>query len=74
MGNLLKYEKIKIYLSLKNFVLLKGTNTVLLSERAGDRSGDGFKNWAFMSVHSWGEDPTGMWKVRIHDRVSSNFV
>jgi len=44
---------------------------VLLSERAGDRSGDGFKNWAFMSVHTWGEGPTGMWKVRIHDRVSS---
>ena len=48
----------------------QGTNTVLLSERAGDHSSDGFKNWAFMSVHSWGEDPNGVWKVRIHDRVS----
>lgn len=49
-----------------------GTNTVLLSERAGDRSSDGFKNWAFMSVHTWGEDPTGIWKVRINDRSQNN--
>ena len=71
MGNLWKYRKFQKYSSFKKFLfLLKGTNTVLLSERAGDRSADGFKNWAFMSVHTWGEDPTGICKVRIHDRVS----
>jgi subtilisin-like proprotein convertase family protein len=42
---------------------------MLLSERTGDHSKDGFKNWAFMSVHQWGENPVGTWKIRIMDRV-----
>ncbi|XP_048450873.1 neuroendocrine convertase 1 isoform X1 [Rhincodon typus] len=44
-----------------------GTNTVLLAERERDSSPNGFKNWAFMSVHSWGEDPLGTWLLRITD-------
>ena len=70
MGNLTNRDTFHKSQNFKNIFLLLGTNTVLLSERAGDRSADGFKNWAFMSVHTWGEDPTGIWKVRIHDRVS----
>ena len=46
-----------------------GTETMLLSEREGDYSADGFTNWPFMSVHTWGENPTGIWQLRINDRV-----
>ncbi|XP_063820115.1 neuroendocrine convertase 1 [Pseudophryne corroboree] len=44
-----------------------GTKTVLLTERERDTSPNGFKNWAFMSVHTWGEDPAGVWTVKISD-------
>ncbi|XP_072715489.1 neuroendocrine convertase 1 isoform X2 [Ciconia boyciana] len=44
-----------------------GTNTVLLAERERDKSPNGFKNWDFMSVHTWGENPTGTWVLRITD-------
>ncbi|KAJ8260792.1 hypothetical protein COCON_G00165150 [Conger conger] len=44
-----------------------GTSTVLLAERERDTSSNGFKNWDFMSVHSWGEDPAGTWTLKITD-------
>ncbi|XP_072272237.1 neuroendocrine convertase 1 [Pyxicephalus adspersus] len=44
-----------------------GTRTVLLTERERDTSTNGFKNWAFMSVHTWGEEPAGTWTVKITD-------
>ncbi|XP_064152444.1 neuroendocrine convertase 1-like [Anguilla rostrata] len=44
-----------------------GTSTVLLAERERDTSSSGFRNWAFMSVHTWGEDPTGTWTLTITD-------
>ena len=47
-----------------------GTETTLLSARDQDRSKDGFKNWSFMSVHNWGENPKGLWKIEIMDTVS----
>lgn len=53
-----------------NMTSPQGTNTMLLSERKGDHSKDGFVNWPFMSVHTWGEDPTGLWKIRINDKVN----
>lgn len=53
-----------------NMTSPSGLETMLLSERSGDQSKDGFKNWAFMSVHSWGEKPSGTWKIKIMDRVS----
>jgi subtilisin-like proprotein convertase family protein len=46
-----------------------GTQTTLLSERDQDTSTDGFKNWSFMSVHNWGEDPKGLWTIKIMDGV-----
>jgi subtilisin-like proprotein convertase family protein len=42
---------------------------MLLSERENDLSSDGFNNWPFMSVHTWGENPSGIWKLRINDIV-----
>ncbi|XP_071586669.1 neuroendocrine convertase 1 isoform X1 [Heliangelus exortis] len=44
-----------------------GTSTVLLAERERDKSPNGFKNWDFMSVHTWGENPAGIWILRITD-------
>ncbi|KAM3940694.1 neuroendocrine convertase 1 [Leptodactylus fuscus] len=44
-----------------------GTKTVLLTKRERDTSTNGFKNWDFMSVHTWGEDPAGTWTVKITD-------
>ncbi|XP_074138134.1 neuroendocrine convertase 1 isoform X2 [Sminthopsis crassicaudata] len=44
-----------------------GTSTVLLAERERDSSPNGFKNWDFMSVHTWGENPVGTWALRITD-------
>ena len=44
--------------------------TTLLSERDQDSSTDGFKNWSFMSVHNWGEDPKGLWTIKVMDTVS----
>uniref|UniRef100_A0A8C7ZYE0 Neuroendocrine convertase 1 n=1 Tax=Oryzias sinensis TaxID=183150 RepID=A0A8C7ZYE0_9TELE len=44
-----------------------GTTTVLLAERERDTSANGFRNWDFMSVHTWGEDPAGTWTLKITD-------
>ncbi|KAG9354398.1 hypothetical protein JZ751_001106 [Albula glossodonta] len=44
-----------------------GTSAVLLTERERDTSSSGFKNWDFMSVHTWGEDPIGTWTLTITD-------
>lgn len=51
------------------FFMKIGTNTVLLAERERDTSPNGFKNWDFMSVHTWGENPVGTWTLRITDMV-----
>jgi proprotein convertase subtilisin/kexin type 1 len=77
--NHIKYlEHVQLYVSIEyskrgdlhlNLTSPMGTDTMLLSERAGDYSTDGFKNWPFMSVHTWGEDPSGVWQLRINDRV-----
>ncbi|CAB1315427.1 unnamed protein product [Coregonus sp. 'balchen'] len=37
------------------------------TERERDMSSNGFRNWDFMSVHTWGEDPTGTWTIKITD-------
>lgn len=43
---------------------------MLLAERERDTSSNGFRNWDFMSVHTWGEDPSGTWSLKITDTVS----
>lgn len=46
--------------------------TMLLTERNSDVSKYGFKNWTFMSVHNWGENPAGIWKLQIRDKAGKN--
>ena len=48
-----------------------GTETTLLSERDQDTSAEGFKNWSFMSVHNWGENPKGIWTIKIMDATGN---
>lgn len=50
-----------------NLTSPNGTSTMLLSERDQDWSTSGFVNWPLMSVHTWGENPSGIWKFRIND-------
>lgn len=35
--------------------------------RVHDTTKNGFNNWPFMSVHSWGEKPNGTWQLEIHN-------
>lgn len=42
-----------------------GTESVILPSRPCDICQNGLDHWTFLSVHHWGEDPTGTWKVKI---------
>lgn len=44
---------------------LPGTQSQVLTKRLGDKSEEGFRSWGFMSVHFWGENPGGTWKVAV---------
>ncbi|XP_046400886.1 furin-like protease 1 isoform X2 [Ischnura elegans] len=44
-----------------------GTRSTLLARRPHDISRSGFQMWPFMSVHSWGEKPLGIWQLEIHN-------
>nr|XP_039273328.1 PC3-like endoprotease variant B [Styela clava] len=44
-----------------------GTVSQLMSTRPLDASRGQVKEWPFMTVHSWGEDPRGVWKLRVKD-------
>ena len=46
----------------------QGTRAVLLGKRLRDHSNAGFKNWPFMSTHTWGEDPRGTWTLEIENQ------
>lgn len=50
-----------------------GTPAILLPPRREDYSSSGFKDWEFMSTHTWGEDPQGTWTLEIenHGKESS---
>ncbi|XP_078493501.1 proprotein convertase subtilisin/kexin type 4-like isoform X1 [Ciona intestinalis] len=45
-----------------------GTTSQLLEPRRNDISARGFTKWAFMTTHSWDEDPRGTWTLVISDR------
>ena len=45
----------------------QGTKSTLLAKRPHDVSKAGFHQWPFMSVHTWGERPHGIWKLEIHN-------
>jgi len=47
-----------------------GTKSVL-SEVHNDTIND-YSPWTFSTVHNWGEDSRGLWKLKIADRVSGN--
>ena len=52
-----------------------GTSSTLLPHRDYDFiNTEGYDNWSFMSVHFWGEDPTGVWTLRTSFRASSGSV
>lgn len=39
---------------------------MILSRRANDDDHrDGFTKWPFMTTHSWGEYPHGVWKLEV---------
>lgn len=48
---------------------LTGTTVQLLRHRKLDKSNEGFQNWTFMSVMTWGENPKGVWTLEILDKV-----
>ena len=53
----------------------QGTESVLLPYRNYDFvNEEGYDNWPFMSVHHWGENPTGQWTLSINFRSSSGYV
>ena len=50
----------------------QGTVSVLLPNRDYDFINDeGFIQWPFMSVHHWGEDPTGQWILSVSFNTTS---
>ncbi|XP_030620829.1 furin (paired basic amino acid cleaving enzyme) a [Chanos chanos] len=45
----------------------QGTRSTLLAPRPKDYSSEGFHDWAFMTTHSWDEDPRGEWTLEIEN-------
>ncbi|XP_073715337.1 furin (paired basic amino acid cleaving enzyme) a [Misgurnus anguillicaudatus] len=45
----------------------QGTRSTLLAPRPHDYSSEGFNDWAFMTTHSWDEDPRGEWSLEIEN-------
>lgn len=43
-----------------------------LSFRPHDYSSEGFNDWAFMTTHSWDEDPRGEWTLEIENVVGTS--
>ena len=43
-----------------------GTQSKMLKKRSNDHSAKGI-NFVFMTVHKWGENPMGEWKVELCD-------
>ncbi|XP_053720311.1 furin (paired basic amino acid cleaving enzyme) a [Synchiropus splendidus] len=44
-----------------------GTRSTLLHPRPHDYSSEGFNDWAFMTTHSWDENPKGSWILEIEN-------
>ena len=44
-----------------------GTTSNLLPRRPQDTRIGGYRDWPFMSVHFWGEDPTGDWTLTVRN-------
>ncbi|KAM3721851.1 Neuroendocrine convertase [Dirofilaria immitis] len=61
------YYPIRRHLSI-SITSPRGTTTQLLSVRHRDKSSAGFVRWPFMSVHTWGENPRGIWQLNVEDK------
>uniref|UniRef100_A0AAQ6AMV2 P/Homo B domain-containing protein n=1 Tax=Amphiprion ocellaris TaxID=80972 RepID=A0AAQ6AMV2_AMPOC len=48
-----------------------GTRSTLLFPRPNDYSSEGFNDWAFMTTHSWDEDPQGEWTLEIENMAAN---
>ncbi|KAK3727211.1 hypothetical protein QZH41_007718 [Actinostola sp. cb2023] len=71
-----KLEHVQVVVTLKHrrrgdlsIILISpsGTRSQLLKTRRNDNSSDGLKEWVFMTVHCWGEDPKGLWSLIVSD-------
>lgn len=60
MNGLAKRGDISLYLTSPS-----GTQSNLLAPRTLDTSTTGFTAWPFMTVHNWGENPRGLWKLTV---------
>ncbi|XP_051916018.1 furin (paired basic amino acid cleaving enzyme) b [Hippocampus zosterae] len=49
-----------------------GTRSTLLFPRPNDFSTEGFNDWAFMTTHSWDEDPQGEWTLEIENVAATS--
>lgn len=53
----------------------QGTTSIMLPYRKYDFiNEEGYDSWPFMSVHNWGEDPSGEWTVTVLFKSSSGNV
>ncbi|XP_037533240.1 proprotein convertase subtilisin/kexin type 6-like [Nematolebias whitei] len=48
-----------------------GTVSLLLDTRPNDASAAGLKNWTLMTVHCWGEQPRGLWILKVTDHMGT---
>ena len=52
-----------------------GTKSILLPYRNYDFvNEEGYDSWPFMSVHFWGENPSGTWRLKITYKSGSGYV
>ena len=52
-----------------------GTKSTLLPYRKYDFiNAKGYDSWPFMSLHYWGEDPTGIWTIHVYFKSSYGYV
>ncbi|XP_055355471.1 neuroendocrine convertase 1-like [Paramacrobiotus metropolitanus] len=49
-----------------------GTRTLIAPKRRNDLSTNGFVEWPFLSVHNWGENPYGTWKVTFESQGNNS--
>ena len=47
----------------------RGTRSSLLLPRPKDKLATSFEDWPFLSVHYWGEDPTGQWTLQVLSKI-----
>ena len=45
-----------------------GTTSQILPYRANDVIASDFNEWPILSMHFWGEDPQGDWRLRLQSR------